>query len=57
MSTYSASKAIAIPQSAEEGAAFAGRRLSLSGIISGERNRCACKHRLGRVRAVMPVVG
>jgi NitT/TauT family transport system permease protein len=29
MSTYSASKAIAIPQSAEEGAAFANRRLSL----------------------------
>ena len=29
MSTYSASKAVAIPQSAEEGAAFAGRPLSL----------------------------
>jgi NitT/TauT family transport system permease protein len=28
MSTYSASKAVAIPQSVEEGAAFAGRRLS-----------------------------
>jgi NitT/TauT family transport system permease protein len=29
MSTYSASKAVALPQSAEEGAAFAGRPLSL----------------------------
>ena len=29
MSTYSASKAVALPQSIEEGAAFAGRRLSL----------------------------
>ena len=29
MSTYSASKAVALPQSVEEGAAFAGRPLSL----------------------------
>ena len=29
MSTYSASKAVALPQSAEEGAAFAGRPLPL----------------------------
>src|SRR3954451_14774308 len=29
MSTYSASKAVALPQSAEEGAAFAGRPLAL----------------------------
>ena len=29
MSTYSASKAVALPQSAEEGAAFAGRSLSI----------------------------
>jgi NitT/TauT family transport system permease protein len=33
MSTYSVSKAVALPQSAEEGAAFAGRALSLPRIL------------------------
>jgi NitT/TauT family transport system permease protein len=36
MSTYSASKTVALPQSVEEGAAFAGRPLSLpTSLLAG----------------------
>ena len=39
MSTYSASKAVALAQSAEEGAAIAAQPLSLRGFLSVGRHR------------------
>ena len=56
MSTYSASKAVALAQSAEEGAAIAGQPLSLPVSLSVGRDRRVRKPGMGRIRRVLSVV-
>ena len=58
MSMYSAtSRTVALPQSVEEGAAFAGRPLPLPIVVLREWRRAVRKPGMGRLRSFVPAMG